>query len=96
MMKYFGKLEIYWLSLMAITLFNAALGEGFDSTLLVSLIIAGATMYKGLVVIDHFMELKGAHKLLRLMMRAYFYIFPSLIIITLVVPDMLRRLTTLG
>jgi hypothetical protein len=80
--KLFGKIEYYWWALIAITLFNTFLGEQFDSTALVSILVAVTVMYKGLVVIDHFMELKGAHKYLRLLMRTYFLFFPSLIILT--------------
>lgn len=81
-MKQIGKLEYYFWALIAITLFNTFLGENFDSTALVSVLVALTVMYKGLVVIDHFMELKEANKPLRFMMRAYFIFFPSMIIMT--------------
>ena len=81
-MKRFGKLEYFWLALIAITLFNTFLGENFESTAVVTILVALTVMYKGLVVIDHFMELKGANRFLRIMMRAYFFIFPSLIILS--------------
>ncbi|WNC73739.1 cytochrome C oxidase subunit IV family protein [Thalassotalea psychrophila] len=81
-MRRFGKLEYYWVALIAITFSNTILGEGFDSTVFITTFIALTVMYKGLVVIDHFMELKDANKYLRLMMRTYFFIFPSLIIVS--------------
>jgi len=81
-MKYFGKLEIYIVALIAITLFNTFLGEQFASTTLVSILIAFTVTYKGFLVIDHFMELKKANKNLRFLMRLYFILFPSLIIIS--------------
>ena len=81
-MKYVGKLEFYLLALIAITLFNTFLGEQFSSTKLVSILIALTVTYKGFVVIDHFMELKGANKNLLFVMRLYFITFPSLIIIS--------------
>ena len=81
-MKNVGKLEYYLLAMIAITLFNTFLGEQFASTTLVSALIAFTVTYKGFVVIDHFMELKGANKNLRFLMRVYFIIFPSLIIIS--------------
>lgn len=92
-MKHFGKIEAYWLILLAITLFNATLGESFDSTAFVTVLIALSTMYKGLMVIDHFMELKQANRILRLLMRVYFIIFPSLIIFTLMFAETVRNLT---
>ena len=81
-MKHIGRLEYYLLALIAITLFNTFLGEQFASTALVTVLIALTVTYKGFIVIDHFMELKGANKNLRFLMRLYFVIFPSLIIVS--------------
>jgi len=81
-MTMFGKLEYLWLTLLAITLLNTLLGENFESSALVNVLVALTVMYKGLMVIDHFMELKGANKYLRRMMRVYFIFFPSLIILS--------------
>jgi len=81
-MKNIGKLEYYLLALIAITLFNTFLGEQFASTALVSVLIALTVTYKGFIVTDHFMELKGANKNLRFLMKLYFVIFPSLIIVS--------------
>jgi len=81
-MKHLGKLEYYLAALVAITLFNTFLGEQFSSTTLVTILIALTVTYKGFVVIDHFMELKGANKNLRFLMRFYFIIFPSMIIVS--------------
>ncbi len=81
-MKSIGKLEYLLIALISITLLNTFLGENFQSTALVSVLVALTVTYKGFAVIDHFMELKGAHKYLRLMMKTYFVIFPSLIILT--------------
>lgn len=81
-MKKFTKLEWFWAVLIFITLFNTFLGEQFASTALVSIIVALTVMYKGITVIDHFMELKHANKNLRWLMRIYFIIFPSMIIAT--------------
>jgi len=81
-MKNLGHLEYYLGALIAITLFNTFLGEQFSSTTFVSILIAFTVTYKGFVVIDHFMELKGANKNLRLLMRLYFLIFPSMIVIS--------------
>lgn len=81
-MKNIGKLEYCLLALIAITLFNTFLGEQFSSTTLVTVLIALTVTYKGFVVIDHFMELKAANKNLRFLMRLYFIIFPSLIVVS--------------
>ncbi len=82
MMKHIGKLEWYLFALIAITLFNTLLGEQFASTTLVSILIALTVTYKGFTVIDHFMELKGANRNLRFLMKLYFILFPSLIIVS--------------
>jgi len=81
-MKPLSKIEYYWWTLIAITLFNTFLGEEFESSALVSILVAITVMFKGLMIIDHFMELRHAHKYLRLMMRIYLIFFPSLIILT--------------
>lgn len=81
-MKYVGKLECFLATLIAITLLNTFLGEQFSSTMLVTLLIALTVTYKGFIVIDHFMKLKGANKNLRFLMRLYFVIFPSMIVIS--------------
>ena len=65
-----------------ILLINTFLGEQFASTTVVTILIALTVTYKGFMVIDHFMELKGANKNLRFLMRLYFVIFPSLIIVS--------------
>ena len=81
-MKRLRNLEYYLGALIAITLFNTFLGEKFSSTTLVTILIALTVTYKGFVVIDHFMELKEANKNLRFLMRLYFIIFPSMIIVS--------------
>ncbi len=81
-MKAIGKLEYFLAALIAITLFNTFLGEQFASTTLVSILIALTVTYKGFIVIDHFMELKDTNKNLRFLMRFYFAVFPSLIIVS--------------
>ena len=80
--KAMGKLEWFLAALIAITLLNTFLGEQFASTTLVCILIAMTVTYKGFIVIDHFMELKGANKNLRFLMKCYFVIFPSLIIVS--------------
>ncbi len=81
-MKQSIKLEYYLAALIVITLLNTFLGEKFSSTTLVSILIALTVTYKGFIVIDHFMELKEANKNLRFLMRLYFVLFPSLIILS--------------
>jgi uncharacterized membrane protein YuzA (DUF378 family) len=81
-MNVIGKLEWFLAVLITITLLNTLLGEEFASTTLVCILIALTVTYKGFIVIDHFMELKHANKNLRFLMKCYFVIFPSLIIVS--------------
>lgn len=89
-------LEKFWFLLIAITVFNVALAEGTEPTFIISTIIAITTCYKGLVVIDHFMELKGANVFIRGLMRFYFILFPSLIVITYLFGDSIAKITGLS
>jgi hypothetical protein len=68
--------------LISITLFNTFLGEEFSSSKIASILIALTLTYKGFTIIDHFMELKDGNKILRILMKSYFIVFPSMIIIT--------------
>ena len=88
------KLEKYWLLLMLITIFNVVIAEGVSPTFWITAVIDLTTCYKGIVVIDHFMELKHANKYLRYLMRSYFLIFPSLIILTYLFPEQIANLTS--
>jgi len=80
--KKLGLLEYFLTALITITLLNTFLGEQFSSATVVSILIALTVTYKGFIVIDHFMELKDANKNLRFLMKCYFIIFPSLIIVS--------------
>ncbi len=80
--KKLGQLEYFLAALITITLLNTFLGEQFASATVVCILIALTVTYKGFIVIDHFMELKGANKNLRFLMKCYFVIFPSLIIVS--------------
>ncbi|MGB1263003.1 MAG: cytochrome C oxidase subunit IV family protein [Cognaticolwellia sp.] len=79
-MKSVHSLEWFWGILIAITVFNTLLGEQLTITGFVSVLVALTVMYKGIIVIDYFMELKHANRNLRLLMRLYFIVFPSMII----------------
>jgi hypothetical protein len=65
---------------------------GFISVAIMAVVLA----IKGRIIVDHFMELKHAHKVLRSLMRTYFYVIPSLIIIVTLFPEQIAKLTTLG
>ncbi|MEW8126870.1 MAG: cytochrome C oxidase subunit IV family protein, partial [Candidatus Thiodiazotropha endolucinida] len=59
------------------------------------LVITLTVAYKGRMIVDHFMELKDANRLLRNSMRIYFYVIPAMIVLVYLFPDLIARLTTL-
>lgn len=60
------------------------------------IIMAAVLAIKGRIIVDHFMELKSANKLLRTLMRSYFYVIPALIIIVYLFPEQIAKLTSLS
>ena len=84
-----------WIALVCLTLFSAYMAEsarpGLSSTAIMALVLA----IKGRIIVDHFMELKEAHRLIRGAMRLYFYVIPALIMLVYFFPEQLARLTRL-
>jgi hypothetical protein len=89
-------IDTLWLVLVGLTLFSARMAERADPGLISVIIMAAVLAIKGRIIVDHFMELKHAHKLLRGLMRVYFYVIPSLIIIVYLFPEQIARWTSLG
>lgn len=89
-------IDALWLILIGLTLFSAYMAERADPGLISVIIMAVVLAIKGRIIVDHFMELKHAHKLLRGLMRTYFYVIPSLIIIVYLFPEQIASWTTLG
>jgi cytochrome c oxidase subunit IV len=84
-----------WILLIALTLFSAYMAErgtpGFYSVAIMAIVLA----VKGRIIVDHFMELKEAHIVLRTLMRVYFYVIPALIILVYLFPEQIASWTTL-
>ncbi|MEW8508422.1 MAG: cytochrome C oxidase subunit IV family protein [Candidatus Thiodiazotropha sp.] len=87
--------DFIWLVLMGLTLLSAAIAESPDQGLFLILVITLTVAYKGRMIVDHFMELKDANRLLRNSMRIYFYVIPAMIVLVYLYPDLIARLTTL-
>ena len=103
MMKWFQKrwqqlegIDRIWLLLTALTLMSALIAESADASLWVTLVVAGSVAYKGRMIVDHFMELNHSNRYLRRLMRAYFYVFPVLIVLVYLFPETIARWTVLG
>lgn len=88
-------LDMIWLLLMAMTIANALIAEQAEPSLLVTLTICWIIVIKARLVIDHFMELKGASNYIYYLMNTYFYLFPILAILSWLFPEQLASLTTI-
>lgn len=80
---------------MGITIVNAIIAEAVNTTFGVSVLIAIAVAFKGYMVVEYFMELHNAHRFIRNMMRAYFYVIPLLIVLVQAFPEQIARMTQL-
>jgi hypothetical protein len=87
--------DVIWLMLLGLTLLAAAVAESPDQGFILTLVIALTVAFKGRMIVDRFMELKGANRLLRNSMRIYFYVIPLLIVLVYLFPELIVRLTTL-
>lgn len=67
---------LLWLLLVALTLGGSLLGETARPGYAVMFFVTLTMAFKGRMVIDHFMELKNAHPLIRRLMQGYFYVLP--------------------
>jgi len=90
------RIDSLWLVLISLTLFSAYMAERTDPTFISIVIMSVVLAIKGRIVVDHFMELKHANKVLRRLMRAYFYVIPSLIIVVSLFPEQIAKWTTLS
>ncbi len=89
------KINYLWLFLIALTLFSAFMAEKNYAGLFSILIMAFVLAIKGRIIVDHFMELKHSHKILRTLMQIYFYVIPLLIILVYFFPEQIAKWTTL-
>ena len=89
-------IDTLWLFVIALTLFSSYMSErstpGFTNIAIMAAVLA----IKGRIIVDHFMELKDAHKVLRTLMRVYFYVIPALIILVYLYPEQIAKWTALS
>lgn len=85
-------LDILWLGLIILTIVNAAIAEQAEPSLFITVIICSIIVIKARLVIDYFMELKGASPYIYNLMNAYFYVFPLLALLVWLFPDKLVEL----
>ena len=88
-------INILWIVLIILTLFSAYMAERgtieFYSIAIMAIVLA----IKGRIIVDHFMELKNAHIVLRTLMRVYFYIIPMMIIMVYLFAEQIAKWTSL-
>ena len=85
-----------WLLLIGLTLFSAYMAERSTPSFTSVAIMATVLAIKGRIIVDHFMELRNAHKVLRTLMRVYFYVIPTLIILVYLFPEKIAQWTALS
>ena len=89
-------IDTLWLVLIGLTLLSAYMAERAEPGFISVAIMAAVLAVKGRIIVDHFMELKHAHKVLRRLMHTYFYVIPSLIIVVYLFPEQIAKWTTLS
>lgn len=67
---------VLWIILVVLTLGGSLVGETTEPGYVLMLVVTLTMAVKGRMVIDHFMELKNAHPLIRRLMQGYFYVLP--------------------
>lgn len=88
-------IDYLWLLLVGLTLFSAYMAERATPGLSSIIIMAVVLAIKGRIIVDHFMELKNSHTILRNLMRLYFYVIPSMIILVTLFPEQIAIWTRL-
>lgn len=90
------KLDLVWALLLGLTFGGAVLGDasrpGFWITAGIALIMA----VKGRLVIDFFMELGGANRTIRRLVRLYGMAIPLLLILSYLFATQIAQMTALG
>ncbi|NQZ52835.1 MAG: cytochrome C oxidase subunit IV family protein [Piscirickettsiaceae bacterium] len=88
-------IDYLWILLIGLTLFSAYMAEQANPGLNSVVIMAAVLAIKGRIIVDHFMELKTSHKVLRTLMQVYFYVIPALILVVYLFPEQIATWTRL-
>jgi caa(3)-type oxidase subunit IV len=87
--KTFQKIDIAWLLLMILTLGGALMGKHAQPGFWITVVIAMITLLKARLVIDHFMQLNEANRMIRWVVGGFSTIIPILMILTYIWTDQL-------
>jgi heme/copper-type cytochrome/quinol oxidase subunit 4 len=91
-----GHSEKIWLLLVGLTLAAAWLAETGKSSWLLALVVAGLIGFKGLMVVDHYMEMTSANTRIRRVLYVFVGLVPLLVLASHGWSDVLKRLTTIS
>jgi len=94
-MKATRRLDLVWGLLIGLTLGGAALGEAAEPGFWVTAAIAAIMVFKGRMVIDHFMELAEANRTIRMTVRLYAVAIPLLLMLTYLFGAQIASMTSL-
>ncbi|MCP4078270.1 MAG: cytochrome C oxidase subunit IV family protein [Gammaproteobacteria bacterium] len=83
------KVDIAWLMLILLTLSGGLMGKHAQPGFWITVVIAMMTFLKGRLVIDYFMELDEASKIIRRVVSSFSTIIPLLMILTYIWGDQL-------
>ena len=89
-------LILVWLILMLCTLISVGFAEGRHLSSLAAVFVCSIVVFKAQLVIDYLIGLKHAHPRIRKVMLGYVYLIPLLIVIGILFPEGIVRLTSLN
>jgi hypothetical protein len=95
-MKAIGHAERIWLLLVGLTLAGAWLAETGHAGWPLTLVVAGLIVFKGRLVIDHYMEMTGANAKIRRVLYLFASLVPVLVVLSHGFGDILRQLTSIN
>jgi len=87
--KIIQKIDIAWLMLLLLTLSGGLMGKHAQPGFWITVVIALITFLKGRLVIDYFMELNEASRIIRWVVGSFCTIIPALMILTYIWTDQL-------
>lgn len=87
------KVDLVWIGLVLLTVVGASLGGSDDPGLNVTIMIALVMGLKARLVCDYFLELRTAHRRIRIAMYTFCYGMPILVVLTTLTGDFIARVT---
>ncbi len=94
-MSHKNRINLFWLILIALTLFATLIAEAVTPDKLTVLLVCFIIFVKGHMVIDEFMGLREAIPVIRYTIHSYFILLPTFIALTIIFPEFLAGLTTI-